>query len=122
VGGVKPITLYAVGRMVFGVAALVAPAPLGTALAGDGAAASDPKAFLRGMGGREIGLGLGILGAVRTGSSVRPWLVAGVLADSGDLAGIAGAWRHMPREKRWIGVATAGATAATGAVLLGLTW
>jgi hypothetical protein len=117
----KPITLYAIGRMAFGVAALAAPATVGTVLAGEDAAAPDPKAFLRGMGGREIGLGLGILGAIRAGGPVRPWLAAGVLADSGDLAGIAGAWRHMPPAKRWIGVVTAGAAAATGAVLLSIT-
>jgi hypothetical protein len=41
-----------------------------------------------------------------------------VLADSGDLAGIAGAWPHMPPAKRWLGLGTAGTAAAIGAALL----
>src|ERR1700730_5453035 len=77
----KPVTLYAIDRLVFGAAALAAPAAAGRALAGDGGAAPDAQAFLRGMGGREIGLGLGLLREIRNGGSVRPWLIAGVFFD-----------------------------------------
>ena len=83
----KPTTLYAIGRLLFGAAALTAPAPAGRALAGDGGAAPDAQAFLRGMGGREIGLGLGLLAMIRAGGPTRPWIIAGLLADSGDIAG-----------------------------------
>lgn len=114
----KPLALYAIARIIFGAAALLAPATMGRALAGPGAAAPDPQAFLRGMGGREIGLGLGILAAIRAGGPVRPLLVAGVLADSSDIAGIAGAWPHMPPAKRVLGLAMAGGAAAAGAALL----
>jgi hypothetical protein len=62
---VKPLTLYAIGRMLFGVAALIAPGASGRILAGDGGAAPDAQAFMRGMGGREIGLGLGLLAMIR---------------------------------------------------------
>jgi hypothetical protein len=114
----KPMTLYAIGRMAFGVAALTAPASVGRAFAGAGGAEPDAQAFLRGMGGREIGLALGLLAAHRVDGPVRPWLIAGVLADSSDLAGIVGTWGHLPSAKRWLGVATAGAAAALGAALL----
>lgn len=117
----KPIAVYAIGRVVFGIAALAAPAMAGRALAGPGGAEPDAQAFLRGMGGREIGLGLGILAMLRADGPVRPWLVAGVLADSGDLAGIAGTWHHLPPAKRWLGLGTAGAAAAAGAALLATT-
>jgi hypothetical protein len=114
----KPTTLYAIGRLLFGAAALTAPAPAGRALAGDGGAAPDAQAFLRGMGAREIGLGLGLLAMIRAGGPTRPWIIAGLLADSGDIAGIVGAWRHMPPAKRWLGLWMAGAAAAVGATLL----
>jgi hypothetical protein len=114
----KSLTLYAIGRMIFGVAALAAPAFAGRTLAGAGGAEPDAQAFLRGMGGREIGLAAGLLTMIRVKGPVTPWLVAGVLADSGDLAGIAGAWPHMPPAKRWLGLGTAGAAAAIGAALL----
>jgi hypothetical protein len=93
------LTLYAVGRMAFG-------------------AEPDAQSFLRGMGGREIGLGLGLVAALRADGLVRPWLIAGVLADSSDVAGIAATWRHLPPDKRWMGLGTAGAVAAMGAALL----
>jgi len=114
----KNLTFYAVGRLAFGVAALGAPALVGRAFAGAGGAEPDAQAFLRGVGGREIGLALGLLAALRADGPVRPWLIAGVLADSSDLAGIAGTWQHLPPAKRWLGVGTAGAAAAMGAALL----
>ena len=114
----KPVALYAIARLVFGVAALAAPAPTGRALAGDGGAAPDAQAFLRGMGGREIGLGLGLLAAIRANDPIRPWIIAGVLADCSDIIGVAGAWPHMPPTKRWLGLGMASAAAALGAALL----
>jgi len=112
------VTLYAAGRMAFGVAALAAPSFVGRAFAGAGGAEPDAQAFLRGMGGREIGLALGLLAALRANGPVRPWLIAGVLADSSDVAGIAATWQHLPPDKRWLGLGTAGAAAAMGATLL----
>jgi hypothetical protein len=112
------VTLYAIGRGLFGAAALLAPTTMGRLLAGDGATQPDAKAFLRGMGGREIGLALGLLVSARTGTPVRPWLMAGLLADSGDITGIAGAWPHMTPAKRRIGLATAGGAALAGAATL----
>jgi hypothetical protein len=114
----KPVALYAIGRLVFGAAALATPAAAGRALAGDGGAAPDAQAFLRGMGGREIGLGLGLLAMIRADGPTRPWIIAGALADSADIIGIAGAWQHMPPAKRWLGLGMASAAAAVGATLL----
>jgi hypothetical protein len=78
----------------------------------------DAQAVLRGMGGREIGLGLGLLAMIRANGPIRPWIIAGLLADSSDITGIAGAWRHMPTAKRWLGLGMASAAAAVGATLL----
>jgi hypothetical protein len=114
----RTVMLYALGRFAFGVAALAAPAASGRLLAGEGGATPDAKAFLRGMGGREIGIGLGLLAAMRSRERMRNWLVAGLLADSGDIAGIAGAWTNMPRTKRWLGLSMAGGAAISGATLL----
>jgi hypothetical protein len=115
---VKPLTLYATGRILFGVASLAVPATTGRVLAGNGGAAPDAQAFLRGMGGREIGLGLGLLAMIRANGPVRPWLIAALIADSSDITGIAGAWRHMAPSKRLLGLATAGGAAVVGATVL----
>ena len=110
----KMILTYAIGRTVFGAAALVAPERLGRALAGPGGAVPDAQAFLRGIGGRELGLGVGLLATLRVGGDTRPWLLAGVCADAGDMAGMFGAWSHIPPAKRAPGLAFAGAAAAMG--------
>jgi len=115
---VKPLTLYAAGRVLFGAAALMAPGTTGRILAGDGGAAPDAQAFLRGMGGREIGLGLGLLAMIRADGPVEPWLIAALLADCSDITGIAGAWRHMTPSKRLLGLGTAGGAAAIGVIVL----
>jgi hypothetical protein len=114
----KPLTLYAIARIGFGVASLATPSVMGRTLAGPGGALPDAQAFLRGMGGREIGLGLGMLAAIRAGAPAQKWLVAFLLADGSDLVGIAGAWRHMPPTNRWLSLGTAGAAAAAGVVAL----
>jgi hypothetical protein len=110
------VVSYAVGRALFGAAALIAPATTGRALAGDGGAAPDAQAFLRGIGGREIGIALGLLTSARSGPAL-PWLTAGVLCDLGDLAGMLGAWHEMVPSKRRAGVAMAGAAALVGSAL-----
>ena len=48
----------------------------------------------------------------------KPWLLAGVLFDTGDVTGIAGAWNGLPADKRAPGIAFAGAAALAGLVLL----
>jgi hypothetical protein len=115
---VNMLRLYGIGRIAFGLASMGAPAVTGATLAGPGGALPDAQAFLRGMGAREVGLGLGLLAAARSGAPARRWLIAGLLADAGDIAGIAGAWQHMPSAKRWLGLGTAGAAAAAGIGLL----
>jgi len=114
----KLTTAYAVSRFAFGAAVLAAPGPAGRLLSGEGGTTPDAQAFLRGMGGREVGLGLGMLAAERTGASTKPWLLAGVLFDTGDVTGIAGAWNGLPADKRAPGIAFAGAAALAGLVLL----
>lgn len=112
------VEAYAIGRLAFGGAALLAPAATGRMLAGEGGATADAQAFLRGMGGREIGLSVGLLRAVREGSPVSSWLAAGILFDAGDVAGIAGAWSGLAPDKRLPGLLFAAGAAVAGAVLL----
>lgn len=112
---------YGIGRAAFGVALLIAPAAAGRMMAGDGATTPDAQAFLHGIGARDVGLGLGMLGALRSRRSTRRWLIAGVLADTGDAAGIARAWRDLDSDKRGPGLAFAGSAAAAGLTLLAAT-
>lgn len=112
------VTKYALGRLAFGAAALAAPAPFGRLLAGKGGDATDAQIFLRGIGGREVGLSLGLLRAVRRDEPVLGWLAAGVFFDLGDIAGMTGAWSRMQPDKRLPGIVSAGGAAVAGAVLV----
>ena len=103
------VKTYALGRLAFGGAALLAPATTGRMLAGEGGATPDAQAFLRGIGGREIGLSLGLLRALREGSPLSSWLAAGVMFDAGDMAGLACAWPRLAPDKRVPGLAMAAA-------------
>ena len=114
----RTVRAYALGRLAFGAVALAAPVATGRMLAGPGGATPDAAAFVRGMGGREIGIGLGLLQATRERSPLRPWLVAGVLSDAGDMAGIAGAWGGLDPDKRVPGIVFAGVAGVAGVVLL----
>src|SRR3954454_3555931 len=105
------VKAYALRRLAFGGAALAAPELTGRLLAGEGGATPDAAAFLRGIGGRELGIGLGLLKTAHDGGHVAPWLVAGVLSDAGDVAGIAAGWSGMAPDKRVPGIAFASAAA-----------
>lgn len=115
------LATYGIGRAAFGVALLIAPATAGRLMAGDGATTPDAQAFLHGIGARDLGLGIGTLGALRCDRHTRAWLIAGVLADTGDAAGIARAWRNLDPDKRTPGLAFAGTAVAAGLTLLAAT-
>lgn len=71
-------------------------------------------AIVRGMGGRDLALGLGLLTAIEDGRA-RGWLEAGALADASDAVGTLLAWGSLPRWRRMLILGT-----ATGAAWLGL--
>lgn len=73
-----------------------------------------PRAVLsRALGARDIALGLGALLAARNHRSVRGWVEAGGLADTGDLVATLISFRRLPRFTRWgLLAVTAGAVGA----------
>src|SRR4051794_34580961 len=103
----EPLALarqLAVGRMVIGAALVVAP---GLAAGGwIGGASGDPAvgAVVRGLGGRDLAIGLGTFSALRTGESAGHWLLAGAISDFCDLAATVIAGRALPPTGR-VGVA-----------------
>ena len=89
------------GRIGLGVAALVAPR-LPAAPWGGKAESARPsvKLLARGLGGRDIALGLGPVLAFRHQAPARGWIEAGGLADAADLVGTLVAWRSLPHRTR----------------------
>jgi hypothetical protein len=52
---------------------------------------------MKGMGARDIALGVGLVTALEKGAPVRGWLEGSALADAGDAVGTLVSWRDLPR-------------------------
>ena len=109
----------AAGRVALGLAALArpsVPARPWVGAAADGVAA---RVFGRALGARDVALGLGTLGALRSLAAepgpARAWVAAGALSDALDVAATLSSWRDLPPKGRWLVVVSAGGAALTGA-------
>jgi hypothetical protein len=108
--------LIAAGRIGFGVALLVRPERLTAPWLGGDAVRAGTRVVTRGLGARDVALGAGALAAPE--SQLRPWVMAGVLADTGDLVATAVAGDSLPLAGRVLVGAIASAGAALGVVAL----
>lgn len=92
----------ALGRLAIGAALVAKPqSQLGASWVGDAEAAKPTSAMLfRSVGARDIALALGTLGAHRTGSPLKPWLLGATLADATDLVGAFVAGKAVPVKGR----------------------
>lgn len=106
-------TLLSATRIAIGVAAWVAPRRFGRAWTGERSEGPLGSMAMRGLGARDVALGLGTLRALGNGSSVKPWLEMQSIADASDTASTLMAFRDMPSLRRWVMLATA----ATGCYL-----
>jgi peptide-methionine (R)-S-oxide reductase len=112
------VKAVALGRIGLGVAYLATPGLALSAWPGRASSTDQDSALLRLMarstGGRDIGLGLGVLLAQRHNAPVRGWMEAGMLADVVDAVAIALAFRHLPRTKAVLLLGAALGTAVVG--------
>ncbi|MGH2818209.1 MAG: hypothetical protein ACRDJS_07075 [Actinomycetota bacterium] len=89
--------LLAWGRMLLGGFALLAPRRFERMWVGDAAEGTLSHMATRGLGGRDVAIGLGILKAMEQGGGVRGWLEAGAVADASDALGTLSAWGALPK-------------------------
>ena len=112
------VKAVAFGRIGLGIGYTLTPALALRAWPGRPATTAADGALLRMMarstGGRDIGLGVGALFAMKHNSSVRGWLEAAMLADVADAVAILIAFRHLPRTKAVLMLGAALGTAAAG--------
>lgn len=107
--------ILSLGRVVLGMAAVVAPNRFGRAWTGERSEAAVSTMAMRGLGARDVALGLGTLRALDGEGPVRPWLEAQALADASDTVSILGSFGRLHGLRRFFGLAT-----AAGACYLGL--
>jgi hypothetical protein len=99
------------GRIAIGAVSLLAPGLVGRTITGRGGSEGGTRLFLRMVGARDLGLGLGVLVALDRGAPVRGWLEASAVVDGLDAAACLLA-RHHIRASVFpgaVGLATAGA-------------
>jgi len=113
----RAVRLIGWARTGLGVVAFLVPWPPARPWIGADAARPTAKTLARGLGARDVALGLGTLLAQQQGSPVRGWLAASALADAGDVAATVIGWRSSPRFGRFAVIAAAAAGAVTCSVL-----
>ena len=101
----------AVGRIAIGVVSLLAPGLVGRAMTGRDGAMGGTALFVRMVGARDLGLGLGVLLALDRGAPVRGWLEASAVVDGIDAGACLLARRHLRTSvfPAAVGLASAGA-------------
>lgn len=100
-----------------GAAFVAAPALVGRVWLGDEARHTGAEVALRGLGARDLALGVGILMAQRRGAPVRGWLEATALAAAADTATTLLAWGRLPWSGQLAGTLPSAAAAAVTASL-----
>ena len=99
------------GRIAIGVVSLLAPELVGRTITGRTGSEGGTRLFVRMVGARDLGLGLGVLVALDRSAPVRGWLEASAVVDGLDAAACLLA-RHHIRASVFpgaVGLATAGA-------------
>ena len=107
--------IMSLGRIVLGAAAVLAPRRFARAWTGEHVETAESVIATRGLGARDVALGLGTLRALDGEGPVRPWLEAQALADASDTFSMLTVFGQMPPVRRILGLAT-----AAGACYLGL--
>lgn len=109
--------ITASGRVAVGTALLVVPGAVTRGWIGPTGAAPGARLLGRGLGVRDLTLGLGVLGALGRGDPrARDWIRASAVADGGDAVATVLAYRHLPRRARFGVLALAAGAAALGFV------
>jgi hypothetical protein len=103
--------------MLIGAILVLAPRLAGRMWIGRDADSRAVKVLARGLGARDVALGLGTAVAIDGGKPARGWLEGAALADAVDLVSTLLARDSIPRGARRAVIATAGASMVSCAVL-----
>ncbi|MGH2809137.1 MAG: hypothetical protein ACRDKT_17875 [Actinomycetota bacterium] len=102
-------------RIVIGVLCFLAPRWTIKMWVGERAEDVVSKMGIRGLGARDVAIGLGIIHSLDSGSSPRRWLEASAMADAADAIGTLGGWRDLSKPRAVMLLVT-----EVGAALLGV--
>jgi hypothetical protein len=83
------------GRIAFGVGSLLSPGPVARTMTGGGRPEGGTRLFVRMIGARDLGVGLGLQAALDRDAPARGWLEAAAVIDGIDAAACLLARRHL---------------------------
>jgi hypothetical protein len=111
--------LISVGRLLFGVVFISKPQLIEQAWIGKQGRLPGAQLLARGIGARDLTVGLGGIQALAQGDggSARPWLAAGAVCDVVDLGATLAAGPSIPRDARRAVIVLAAAGALLSAVV-----
>ncbi|MFP5297649.1 MAG: hypothetical protein ACLGHL_01520 [Actinomycetota bacterium] len=113
------IRMLSFGRIVIGAGAFMAPRRFGRAWTGGPAEETASVMAVRGLGARDVALGLGTLLALEGDGPVRGWLEAQALADASDTVSTLANFGDIPGIRRFVMLATAATACYLGIRLAG---
>ncbi len=117
-GPTKLASLFAVGRLAFGIGLLAAPGKVATGWIGADARRPATTLVIRGLGARDVVLSAGALASRDDPARLAGWVAAAVGCDLADIAiTLATPADALPSNARWGTVALAGGSALAGALL-----
>jgi hypothetical protein len=106
--------LLSVGRVVAGGLLLVAPRLAARAWTGEELDSSVSAMAVRGLGARDMAIGMGTLAALEHGGDIGGWLRAGAVSDATDAFSVLSHFGRLPGIRRWVLAATACGAAYVG--------
>jgi hypothetical protein len=92
--------MLGLGRVVLGAAAMAAPRLFTRAWTGEGEGSTTLPMAVRGLGARDVAIGVGTLVALENDGPVARWLEAGAVADATDAFSTLASWRRLPGLRR----------------------
>lgn len=109
--------MLSLGRIVIGFGAMLAPRRFGRAWTGDTTEETASAMAVRGVGARDVALGIGTLMALEGDGPVRGWLEAQAFADASDAFSTLSNFGDLPIMRRWILLVTEVGAAYVGVKL-----
>jgi len=95
------LTGLVAGRLAIGALLVAKPqSQVGTGWIGEDAKRDSVAVAFRAVGARDMALALGTIGAQRSGSALKPWLLAATLADATDLFATFRAGAAVPKSSK----------------------
>jgi hypothetical protein len=105
------VRMLGFGRLVIGGLSFLAPRRTAKVWTGESPEMAVSHMAVRGMGARDVALGLGMLIALENDGHIRGWLEASALADAGDAASTILSWNRFGNVRKigWLALELAAA-------------